>query len=283
MTIPFLIFAFVLIFAFIYIISWARSRMLIIRQKQLEQIISERTDELLQKNQELETANQTKNKFFSIISHDLRSPFSGVLGILELLNDPEHKLEEKTQKQLLKTAKVSASNTFELMENLLTWARSQMNKSDCNPRINNLSELLGKSIELKKVAAEQKEITLIAKFPEKLEAYFDLNMIDTVIRNILGNAVKFSQYGGKIEVLAEAQKEEIVVQIADSGIGLKEEEIRKLFEIDKESRRGTGGEKGTGLGLVICKEFIEKNFGRIWATPNYPKGTIFHFTIPVNK
>ncbi len=283
MTIPFLIVASVLIFTFIYLISWARSRVLIIRQKQLEQIISERTNELLQKNQELEKSNQTKNKFFSIISHDLRSPFSGVLGILELLNDPEHELEHKTQKQLLNSAKVSANNTFELMENLLIWARSQMNKSDCSPRLNNLSELLVKSIELKKVAAEQKEITLIAKFPEKLEAYFDSNMIDTVIRNILSNAVKFSEPGGKIVILAEAQKEEVIVQIADSGIGLNEEEIGKLFKIDKETRRGTGGEKGTGLGLIICKEFIEKNFGRIWVTPNSPKGTVVHFTIPVKK
>ncbi len=283
MTIPFLIFAFVLIFTFIYFISWARSRLLIIRQKQLEQIISERTDELLQKNQELETANQTKNKFFSIVAHDLRSPFSGVMGILELLNDPEHEMEEKTQKQMLKSAKVSANNTFELMENLLVWARSQMNKSDCHPRMNNLSELLSKNIELKRVAAEQKEITLIAKFPEKLEAYFDLDMIDTVIRNIIGNAVKFSQHGGKIEVLAEVQNEEVIVHIADSGIGLNEEETGKLFEIEKESRRGTGGEKGTGLGLVICKEFIEKNFGRIWATPNNPRGTVFHFALPVKN
>lgn len=280
MTVPFLIVVTVLILAFIYFISWARSRVLIIRQKQLELIISERTDELVQKNQELETANQTKNKFFSIISHDLRSPFSGVMGILEVLNDSEYKLEEKTQKQLLKSAKVSASNTFELMENLLTWARSQMNKSDCKPRTNNLSELLTKNIELKRVAAEHKEIILIAKFPEKLEAYFDSNMIDTVIRNILSNAVKFSQHGGQIEVLAEAQKEEVMVHIADSGIGLNEKEIRKLFEIDKETRSGTGGEKGTGLGLVICKEFIEKNFGRIWVTPNNPKGTIFHFSVP---
>jgi len=283
LTIPFFIFVVLILAGILYLTVRIRSRTLLLRQKELEKIIQESTDELLQKNQELETANQTKNKFFSIISHDLRSPFSGVLGILDMLNDSEYKLEEKTQKQLLKSAKVSANNTFELMENLLTWARSQMIKSDCNPRINNLSELLRKSMELKKVAAEQKEITLIAKFPEKLEAYFDSDMIDTVVRNILSNAVKFSEYGGKIEVLAEAQKEVVIVHIADSGIGLKEEETRKLFEINKETRRGTGGEKGTGLGLIISKEFIEKNFGRIWATPNSPKGTVFHFTIPVKK
>ncbi|HPE74456.1 MAG TPA: two-component regulator propeller domain-containing protein [Draconibacterium sp.] len=283
LTIPFYIVVFVLIFAFIYFIFWAKSKVLINRQKQLEQIISERTNELLQKNRELEKSNQTKNKFFSIVSHDLRSPFSGVLGILELLNDPEYKLEEKTQKQMLNSAKVSANNTFELMENLLVWARSQMNKSDCSPGKNSLSELLNKNIELKRVAAQQKGITLIAGFPENLEAYFDSNMIDTVIRNILSNAVKFSEPAGKIVILAEAQKEEVIIQIADSGIGLNEEETGKLFEIDKKTRRGTGGEKGTGLGLIICKEFIEKNFGKIWVTPNNPKGTIVHFTIPVNK
>ena len=283
MTLPFIGFTILFLILAMFLILRVRSKTLLVRQHELEQIIDKRTEELTTKNEELEKLNQTKNKFFSIISHDLRSPFSGVQGILDMLNDSEYKLEEKTQKQLLKSAKVSANNTFELLENLLTWARSQMNKSDCNLRLNNLSELLRKSIELKKVVAEQKEITLIAKFPEKLEAYFDSNMIDTVIRNILSNAVKFSQHGGKIEVMAEAQNEEVIVHITDSGIGLKEEETRKLFEIEKETRRGTEGEKGTGLGLIICKEFIEKNFGRIWATPNNPKGTVFHFTIPVKK
>ena len=283
MTFPFIGFTILILILSMFLILKFRSQRLLLRQHELEQIIDKRTEELTTKNKELEKLNQTKNKFFSIVSHDLRSPFSGVLGILELLNDPEHKMEEKTRTQLLKSVKVSANNTFELMENLLVWARSQMNKSDCHPGINNLSELLRKNIELKKVAAEQKEISLIARFPEKLEAYFDLNMIDTVIRNILGNAVKFSQRGGKIEVLAEVQKEEVFVHIADSGIGIEKEEAGKLFELNKESRRGTGGEKGTGLGLVICKEFIEKNFGRIWATPNNPKGTVLHFTIPVKK
>jgi K+-sensing histidine kinase KdpD len=280
MTLPFIGLTILFsIFALFFILK-VRSRSLLLRQYELEQIIDKRTEELTIKNQELEKSNQTKNKFFSIVSHDLRSPFSGVLGILEVLNDPEHKVDEKTQKQLLKSAKDSAGNTYELMENLLVWARSQMNKSNCNPQVNNLSELLRKNIELKQVTAEQKEIKLIANIPEKLEAYFDLNMIDTVIRNILGNAVKFSQSGGLVEVSAEVQKEEIIVYIADSGIGLNEEEARNLFEIKKESRKGTGGEKGTGLGLIICKEFIEKNGGRIWATPNNPNGTVFHFTIP---
>lgn len=281
MTIPFLVVAAILFLAFIYFISWARSRALIIRQKQLERIISERTGELLQKNQELETANQTKNKFFSIISHDLRSPFSGVVGILEVLNNPEYELEEKEQKQLLKSAKDSANNTFELMENLLTWARSQMKKSDCNPRINNLSEMLKTNIELKKVAAEHKEITLLAKFPEKMEAYFDSNMIDTVIRNILSNAVKFNHPGGIIEIKAKSENDNLIVEIADNGIGMTDKELHNLFCLGNFGRTGTQGEKGTGLGLIICKEFVEKNNGKLWVTHNHPKGTVFCFSVPV--
>ena len=283
MTLPFIGVTILFFILALFIILKVRSRSMLLRQYELEQIIDKRTEELTIKNQELEKSNQTKNKFFSIVFHDLKSPFSGLLGILELLNDPENKLEEKTQKQMLKSAKDSANNTFELMENLLVWARSQMNKSDCHPQINNLSELLRKNIELKQVDAEQKEIKVITEIPEKLEAYFDLNMIDTVIRNILSNAIKFSEPGGKIIVLAETQKEEIIVKIADTGIGLKEEETAILFEIDKKLKRGTGGEKGTGLGLIICKEFIEKNGGRIWVTPNMPIGTVFNFTIPEKK
>lgn len=169
-----------------------RSKMLFLRQKQLEQIIQERTRELQEKNKELLVANQTKDKFFSIISHDLRSPFSVLLGILDLLTDPENNFDVKTQKELLQSAKSSASNTYELLENLLFWARSQMRTTTVSVKKQNLSDVLTKNLNLKKPIASQKNVTVTGNFPDNLEAKFDKEMMNTVIRNLLSNAIKFT-------------------------------------------------------------------------------------------
>lgn len=282
-TLPFMVSVSILFIVLVYLAVWARSRVLLLRQKELERIIDERTRELIQKNEELEKTNQTKNKLFSIISHDLKSPFSGLLGILEVLTEHNNGLEEQKQKELLLTAKNSANNTFELLETLLTWARSQMKETTSRPKNHNLATLLEKNIELKQPSALQKEISIEKEFSGKLMAYFDENMINTVIRNILNNAVKFTRPGGKIKISAWEQIEDVTVCIADTGIGLTDDEKKQLFDIGKTSRRGTQGEKGTGLGMVICKEFVEKCHGKIWAAPNQPKGTAFYFTVPVSS
>jgi signal transduction histidine kinase/ligand-binding sensor domain-containing protein len=266
----------------IFLLIYARSRIFLVRQKELEKMIEERTRELLLKNTELEKINQTKNKFFSIISHDLRSPFSGVLGLLELLADPSNNIEKEKQQELIELARHSAANTFELLENLLTWAHTQMKNTVSNPQKQNLSPLLKKNIELKLTTAIQKKISVHTQFPEVLEASFDREMINTVIRNILNNAVKFTHPGGSIEVSAFRQNGEITVKVADNGIGIHPEDLPDLFGNIKKSRTGTMGEKGTGLGLIICKEFIEKNNGKIWASPNQPNGSVIQFSLPVN-
>lgn len=282
-TLPFIISVSVFAFAVIMLIFWARSRVLLLRQKKLELIIEERTKELTRKNLELEKTNQTQNKLFSIISHDLRSPFSGLLGILEVVTDSGQELPGKKKNDLLLAAKNSAKNTYELLETLLNWARSQMKETVSHPKTYNLAKLLRKNIELKEPAAHQKNITIQHQLPEKLEAWFDKDMINTVVRNILNNAVKFTLPEGKIEISVWVQDEEVTVKISDTGIGLNAEETKNLFEIGKISRTGTQGEKGTGLGMIICKEFLEKNNGKIWAEPNQPNGTAFFFTLPVNK
>ncbi len=272
--------------AFLLLISlliYARSRLFLVRQKELEKMIEERTRELLIKNTELEKINQTKNKFFSIISHDLRSPFSGVLGLLELLADPSNNIEKEKQQELIELARHSAANTFELLENLLTWAHAQMKNTVSNPQKQNLSSLLKKNIELKLTTAMQKKISVHTHFPEVLEASFDREMINTVIRNILNNAVKFTHPGGFIEVSAFRQNGSITVKVADNGIGIHPEDLPDLFGNTKKSRTGTMGEKGTGLGLIICKEFIEKNNGKIWASSNQPNGSVIHFTLPAHE
>ena len=279
-SVPFYISIFLGITTVVYFVIKARSRVLIMRQKELEKIIQNRTAELIQKNEELKVANQTKDKFFSIISHDLRSPFSGLLGILELLSDEENVFSREEQKDLLQSAKSSANNTLELLENLLFWARSQMRTTTTSVKKQNLSEVLKKNLTLKKAVASQKEITLKGNFPDNIEAHFDREMINTVIRNILSNAIKFTPPGGQINLYAKSQNGEVTVSIADTGVGIDKIDSTQLFEVDKVNRNGTLGEKGTGLGLVICREFVNSNHGKIWAEPNKPRGTIFHFTLP---
>lgn len=283
LSVPFYTFLLIALILTIYFITLARSKVLIIRQKKLKRIIKDRTQELMRKNKELEIANQTKDKFFSIISHDLRSPFSGLLGVLDLLTNPDNDFDTPTQKDLLQSAKSSAHNTFELLENLLLWARSQMRTNTTSVKKQNLSDVLKKNLNLKMQFAAQKQVTISGEFPEDLEALFDREMINTVIRNILSNAIKFTPPGGKVNLSASSKNGEITVSIADTGIGISDTEAEKLFDLNKIHRTGTRGEKGTGLGLVICKEFIQNNKGRIWAEPNSPEGTIFHFTLPASQ
>lgn len=282
-TWPFIVFMFIFVFGTVFMVNRIRNKKIHNRQRKLEKKIQERTLELTQKNKELEIANQTKDKFFSIISHDLRSPFTGILGLLELLTEPGNDIDQEKKEDMLNTAKSSAYDTFELLENLLLWARTQMEKTNCVIKKQNLSELLKKNLGLKRQIALQKEVSVSGKFPEHLVASFDREMINTVIRNILSNAIKFTHSGGDVVLSARAHNGEVIVSVADNGIGLSEEGSLKLFEIEKTSSTGVRGEKGTGLGLVICREFVEKNNGKIWAEPNYPKGTIFHFTLPVNQ
>jgi signal transduction histidine kinase/ligand-binding sensor domain-containing protein len=283
-TLPFYIIVSMLLILVLYFIHHFRNRYVLARQQALTEMIEARTRELQEKNSELDMANQTKNKFFSIISHDLRGPFSALLGILEILADPNNSVNQEKQQQLIKTAKSSAQNTFNLLENLLIWSRTQMKKTTQNPQTNDIIKLINKNIDLTQELLLQKSIELKTFVPQKLEGYFDEDMIDTVIRNILSNAVKFTPKGGNIEIGAEKiHGSEIIVHVADSGIGLTTEEKVHLFDIGKNNKNGTDGEKGTGLGLIICKEFVEKNHGRIWVASNKPTGTILYFTLPVSK
>lgn len=283
-TLPFIVLA---SFVFIFVLYFAfriKNRLMLARQRELEKMIDSRTSELQKKNEELAVANQTKNKFFSIISHDLRGPFSGLLGILDLLVDHGSEFNQQKRTELLETARQSANNIFNLLENLLIWSRTQMHQTKKLSRNEDVSKLLNKNIKLKKDLLKQKEITLDTNFPDSLKGYYDPNMIDTVIRNILSNAIKFTHPKGKIEISAgKLDTNELIVSIADSGIGLTEEERNKLFDLEKKSRNGTQNEKGTGLGLIICHEFITQNHGRIWAESNKPSGTIFNFTLPAHK
>ncbi len=236
-------------------------------------------------NKELEQLNTTKNKFFSIIAHDLKNPFQAIFGFSELLMRNFDDFDDPQKMDLLTMIKTSSESAFNLLENLLQWARTQTDRIQYNPEYIELIEIIDQNMELSRASAENKQITLISQADCNSTVFADKNMINLVLRNLLSNAVKFSEERGVVTVGCELKgKEQMRVYIADTGIGISEENIKKLFRIDEYfSTSGTAGEGGTGLGLIICKEFIEKNKGKLYIESRIGEGTTFTFTLPLNE
>lgn len=229
---------------------------------------------------ELRKVNDSKDKFFSILAHDLKSPFNTVLGFSEVLKekdikDPEFQLYAK---QIYDTA----LNNYNLLENLLEWTRNQMNHIRFEPEVLKLSEKVNINIDLLKLSAERKGIEIQNEIDPSVLVRADQNMINTILRNIITNAVKFTRPGGTISVNAKVIADMVEVSISDNGIGMPEDLAGSLFKIENmESRKGTSGEKGTGLGLIICKEFVEMHNGTIRVESKLNQGSTFHFTLPL--
>jgi PAS domain S-box-containing protein len=250
-------------------------------QFQSEEINKQATS-LKKANVQLEHLNATKNKFFSIIAHDLKNPFQAIFGFSELLMRNFTDFDDPQKMELLTMIKTSSESAYNLLENLLQWARTQTDRIKYNPANIDMQELISQNIELSRASAEKKHIDIIEKIEGKAEAHADKNMINLVIRNILSNAIKFTDEEGKIIIRCyEKDAKELAISIKDSGIGISKENIKKLFRIDEYfSTSGTAGESGTGLGLIICKEFIEKNQGEISIESDLETGTTFSFTLP---
>jgi signal transduction histidine kinase len=233
------------------------------------------------REKELNEANVTKDKFFSIIAHDIKNPFSTILGFSKLLSDDFDEIGQEDQKKYAGIISESSENLYKLLENLLQWSRAQTNRIEFKPEKFDLTQLLGNNVALYKNAAFKKEIEIIIDFEGNIGVYADKSMADVVIRNLISNAIKFTKKKGKIEIRVVGNPETVQVGIIDNGVGIKQSEIRKLFRIDsKVKSSGTDNEQGTGLGLIICKEFVERNGGRIWAESTEGKGSGFFFTLP---
>ena len=248
----------------------------------LEQQVKERTAEIEAQHQELVELNASKDKFFSIISHDLRSPFNALLGFSQLLSENLENYNLPEIKTKVDKIRVSAENLYTLLENLLTWSRIQRGAMEHNPEELDVAEIVEGTIELFVSKAEEKNILLNHVIPQGMVAHADYNMVNTVIRNLVSNAMKFTNGGGRIEVSARPQDENVIeVAVADTGTGINHEHLPKLFRIDVQyTQVGTAGEKGTGLGLILCKDLVEKNGGTIWVESEVEKGTTFRFTLP---
>jgi signal transduction histidine kinase len=235
------------------------------------------------KTSELKELNASKDKFFSIIAHDLKSPFNTIIGFSDLLNE-EIKSENTLKiKEYARSINVSAVQTFKLLENLLEWAKSQLGKIKFNPEHLQVLKLAEEEFLVLRDMALEKNIILLHNIDPHVEIMADKNMIRTVLRNLISNGIKFTNREGKVEVKASVIGEMVVIAVRDSGIGMSEETMAGLFKIDANvSTPGTENEKGTGLGLFLCKEFVEKHGGKISAESHPGMGSVFIVKLPAH-
>lgn len=240
--------------------------------------------ELRNKQKELTELLKTKDKFFSIIAHDLKNPFQGILGYSELLRDYYDSTSESEKRMFISNLYDLSRNTGKMLDNLLQWSRIQMGKMDIRISefcVNKLTEeLAGSYIP----TAELKKISISMDLNDVPAVYADRDMIATVIRNLLNNAVKFTRAGGRIKITSCKKNGYVEIAVSDNGVGISEDTQSGLFSIDKStSTRGTSGEEGTGLGLILCREFIEKNNGTIHVESQTDRGSTFFVLIPAAK
>ncbi|MCP4146736.1 MAG: sensor histidine kinase [bacterium] len=231
---------------------------------------------------DLKKSIATKDKFFSILAHDLRNPISAFFESMEMLSQNYTEFDEEEIKDFIGEISISAEQLFNLLENLLQWSRTQKGDIRYTPGIIDLYKITKETLQLSKINADKKQIRLISEVPENLFCFADLNMITTVIRNLISNAIKFTEPAGTITVAARpAEDATIEVSVKDTGIGIQPGDIKKLFRIDVHyTTTGTSSEKGTGLGLVLCKEFTEKNKGSIRVASSPGKGSTFYINLP---
>ncbi|MGE5394129.1 MAG: PAS domain S-box protein [Candidatus Saccharibacteria bacterium] len=226
--------------------------------------------------------NAAKDKFFSIIAHDLKGPFNSIIGFSDLLVD---RIREEDYEEIEKYAIIiqnSSRRAMDLIMNLMEWSRSQTGRLDFKPENIDMVALIRTIAQLLNDSAQQKSISLFTEMPEKSIVFVDKAMMGTVLRNLISNAIKFTNAGGEIVISLNQIPQKIIVTVSDNGVGIKPEAMNKLFVIEQSySTIGTNDEKGTGLGLILCKEFIEKHGGTIWAESELGKGSKFHFTIPL--
>jgi two-component system, sensor histidine kinase LadS len=255
----------------------------LIQAHEREILIEEKNKELevkvAQRTAELQESNATKDKLFSIISHDLRSPLNTLKGMLSALE--VNILNEKEVKAIISDIRRRLDSTDTTLNDLLQWAISQMEGTGIHQEQILLKDAVSNSITLFETVAQSKQITLSTDIPSTIQVYADLNHLKVILRNLIANALKFTNAHGTITISAKAERKGLVlISVKDTGIGMTDQQVKQLFEKNTlHTTRGTQNEKGTGLGLLLCKDFVEKNGGQIWAESQDSKGSIFYFTL----
>lgn len=224
----------------------------------------------------------TKNKFFSIISHDLRGSFGIIFNLVQLIQENKGDLSPEETDELLNDIVNASKNTIGLLQNLLEWSRSQTGHIKYSPEKLSISNLFYEIIASHTEITENKNIKLLSHVNSKRTVFADKNMTQLVIRNLISNAIKFTPNGGQIDLIAEDRDEFVKISVSDNGVGIKPDKIKNLFHIEtKTSTSGTENEQGNGLGLILCKEFVERNKGEIKVESELEQGTTVWFTLPV--
>ncbi len=239
-------------------------------------------EQITKQNKALFESNAEKDKFFSIIAHDLKSPFNAILGFSDILINQVKERDYDGIDEYAKFIQQSSKSAMDLLMNLMDWSRAHTGRMEFKPEYFELNELVKESEYLFEGALLQKEIALTVKIPEDTVVYADNNMIRTVLRNLISNAIKFTNINGHIVLSVIKNKHQCQVSVSDDGVGIPKESMERLFRIDQNySTAGTQNEKGTGLGLILCKELIEKHKGEIWYESEPGKGSVFYFSLPV--
>ena len=236
-----------------------------------------------QDKHKLEALHQTQNKLFSIIAHDLRSPFINILGLSDLLLDNAKATADPESEKCTELINSTAKNTLNLLDNLLNWAKSQTGELGFSQEKLILSDVISEIIGLKMANAKAKNISLKYSPTNDIELFTDKNILGTILRNLIANAIKFTNYGGHIEVVTTTDQHQVEISINDNGVGMTAETIGKIFDLSTNvTLPGTANENGSGLGLVLCKEFVEKLGGKLWVESEVGNGSNFKFTLPLN-
>jgi signal transduction histidine kinase len=233
-------------------------------------------------NQELQKINETKDKFISIIAHDLKNPFNAIINFSELLILKADSSIKPKYLGMIKIINSSSKMAYSLLENLLYWAKNQNSSIPFIPSNFLLIDSIKEVIDFHEVSAKLKNIMMITESEPGLHVFADQNMVTTIIRNLISNAIKFTPKNGQVKITTSLDKTNAYVSITDTGIGLSKEQLEKLFIPDKEITKGTSGESGTGFGLVLCYEFAQQNRGRITVKSEVGKGSTFILSLPLH-
>jgi signal transduction histidine kinase len=240
-------------------------------------------DHIITLSQKVMNDSIEKDKFYSIISHDLMNPFNALLGFSELLKESAKRGDDKNFVEYSSAVHMSAKRIFNLLQNLLIWSRLQNGKMEYSPKSVKIDELVSDAMMVMLPIAQNKEINLAWDTQGDITAKIDANMISSALQNLVTNAIKFTEKGGEVKVSVFVESGNLNFSVSDTGVGMDETKLQKLFSLDKTaSSRGTDNEVGTGLGLIISKEFIELHQGQIWAESVLGKGSDFHFSIPLS-
>ena len=251
-----------------------------IKNKRIANALEKQNKEIILQKEQLTQLNNVKDRFFSIISHDLRNNLTSMKLYFELISNKNYKASD--EKHLTGEIASSVNNTIDLLENLLVWASEQIKGKAINIVKLNMYDIANDNVALLSGNAAQKNIELENLVDEDTYAYGDLDTINLVVRNLISNAIKFTHEGGSVSISSQMKDDFIHISVLDNGVGISTEKIPLLFtQYKNNSTKGTGNEKGTGLGLMLCKEYVEKNKGQIWVESEQGKGSCFQFSLPL--